>query len=209
MSSIKEKLYIAKKKLTKDWFSFGRRISSPFVRLIFSFQPHNKIKLHLGSGNEYKEKWINVDNNYNVKADLHTDVLGIKKFIKKNSVSEILLSHVIGYFTLWQAKDFFNDIYNMLEDGGLLEIEFPDVKKCSQLLLDSKNEAEYIESIRRFYAFDTIQLKNREVHLPYKFGWSLDFIELQLVNIGFKVVEMSNSASHNRPHSDSRIIVKK
>ncbi len=178
---------------------------------------HNKIileqdelKLNLGCGFDYKSGWINIDSNPNCVVDINCDFFNLDKFFYNKSVSHIVLNHSISYLTLWQARDFFTKIHQLLKDGGVLEMEFPDVAKCAKIICNPTTNEEYLEAVRGLYAFDLNQIKNKEIYIPYSFGWSSKHIVLELNKSGFNKVEVLDPLTHGpRVWRDSRVLAYK
>jgi hypothetical protein len=177
---------------------------------ILRFYKHREnVKLHLGCGYNYLNGYVNIDSSHAVRADYYLNIASIKSFFKANSVDEVLMSHVIGYFNLFDARILFKDLYDLLKTNGILVLEFPDVQKSARILLNSNGEEGYIEAIRAFYAFDKTQLKNGEKYMPYKFGWSANYLGHELSKVGFVIIEKSDCDSHSLPNRDSKVIAKK
>ncbi len=170
----------------------------------------NELKLNLGCGFDYKSGWINIDNNPNCIVDINCDFFNLDKYFNEKSVSHIVLNHSISYLNLWQARDFFSKTYKLLKDGGVLEMEFPDVAKCASIICNQDVGDEYIEAIRGLYAFDLDQVKNKEIYTPYAFGWSSMHIAIELKENGFHRVEILDPLTHGpRVWRDSRVLAYK
>jgi hypothetical protein len=106
----------------------------------------------------------------------------------------------------------FNDVYKLLNNGGLFILEYPCPEKCARKLISkdtSGNEIEFLEAIRGLYAFDLNQVKTGESYFPYKFSFSGWLIKEKLTEAGFKEIEISNGYLHNHPERDIRIVAKK
>ena len=169
------------------------------------------LKLHLGCGSLYHKDYVNIDISSDSVADIISDFQGIYKLYQKNSVSEILMIHSISYLRLWEEIDFFKECHSLLNEGGELILEFPDIEKCSSSLIKSKNDyPNYIESIRGIYAFDMEQIQKKESFYTYRFGWSSWHIEKELKDIGFSVVKIEDPQTHGkRIWRDTRVIAVK
>ena len=166
-----------------------------------------EIKLNLGCGFDYKSGWVNVDTNTSCVVDLRCDFLNLDEYFEHNSISHVVLNHSISYLNLWQARVFFSKVLRLLKSGGKLEMEFPDILKCSKVISSTNSEEEYLEAIRGIYAFDLDQIKNSEVYFPYSFGWSGIHISTELQKIGFSKVEILDPTTHGpRIWRDTRII---
>jgi hypothetical protein len=182
-------------------------------RLCFLLLRQNKRlkKIHLGCGDIHLDGYINIDVSSNSAADMVFDIQHIDKFFKKNTISEILIIHAISYFRLFDARHLMLTCFNILESGGKLIIEFPDVIKCLKIIINNNNISnekdlfQYIEGIRGFYAFDLKQIEQQVRFTPYAFGWSSNHIKYELMNLGFKSISAFDGIAHERPERDTRI----
>ena len=198
MRSLKNYFYLVKNKYIKK--------NPKHVNLI-----HNEnIKLNLGCGSDYKVGWINIDMDESVKSDICADFQALKFIFKESSVMHIYMMHSIGYMNLFQARAFFKDILGILKPGGILEMEFPDIAKCANVLSSTKDYTEFLEAIRAVYAFDLEQIKNQEQYQPYSFGWSGWTIDIELKDAGFSSVQITDPLTHDkRIWRDTRIVAVK
>ena len=162
-------------------------------------------KINLGSGLNYMNDWINIDNDKSIKADIYCNIQDFHNTLENNSVDLILSSHSIGYLYEWEAILLFKNAYNLLKKGGVLIFEFPDAVKCAKLVL-SKNKAYHLEGIRGFYAFDLNQMHNKNTYTPYSYSWTSKFIKEELLKAGFKNIIIKSPLTHNKRYwRDSRI----
>ena len=85
------------------------------------------MKLNLGCGSKKIDGFINVDKYDTYKPDIVHDLENFPYPFKENSVSEILLSHVLEH--LGQNPDIFNSIikelYRISANGCLIDIRVP------------------------------------------------------------------------------------
>ena len=80
------------------------------------------MKLNLGSGNDYRKGWVNVDNNPLVKADKYFNLEGWLPF-RADSVHEVLLDN-----TLEHLRDFFHimeELHRVCKKGARIRIYTP------------------------------------------------------------------------------------
>ena len=166
----------------------------------------SELKLHLGCGQDYKEGWVNIDRSLLVKTDINSDFLNIKRYFDYGSVDVVSMMHSISYLSLWEARIFFGDVFQLLKEGGVLEMEFPDISKCGRILSGTQNIDEYIEAVRGVFAFDLNQTINKEKYKPYAFGWSAWHIENELTKAGFTCVRILDPLTHGqRSWRDTRV----
>ena len=166
-----------------------------------------EIRLHLGCGNDYWPGYVNIDIDPNSACDVQMDIMRIGENYPANSVTEISLIHSLSYLRLWQARDLFATLYQILKPGGFVVIEFPDVSKCARKALESKEaRTEYMEAVRGLYAFDMEQIARKEMFIPYAFGWSGWHLEQELKEAGFRKIAISDPTTHGqRLWRDTRV----
>jgi len=80
-------------------------------------------KLNLGSGNNYLDGFVNIDNNIHSKADVIHDLNIYPYPFRDNEFSEILASHIIEH--LDDPLDFLQEIYRLSANGAKLIIKCP------------------------------------------------------------------------------------
>ena len=170
-------------------------------------KPDGKIRLHLGCGQDYWPGYVNVDSGANSLCDVRMDFTRIGERYSNSSVVEVSLIHSLSYLRLWQARDLFIELYRILEPGGSIIIELPDLAKCAQKALACEDDlAEYLEAVRGFYAFGMDQIDQREMFTPYAFGWSSWHCKLELEKVGFSQVTVCDPQTHDkRRWRDTRI----
>ena len=85
-----------------------------------------EIKLHIGSGRNYLENWINIDFSKRTKKDLSFDVRKGIPF-PSNSVDYIFSEHFIEHITYNEGLFYFSEVFRVLKNGGVLRTAFPDL----------------------------------------------------------------------------------
>jgi hypothetical protein len=180
-------------------------------KLFASPKSDNKVRLHLGCGQDYWSGYVNVDISTDSLSDLCMDFSRIGELYSQDFVAEVVMIHSLSYLRLWQARDFFFEMYRILEPGGRIIIEFPDLAKCAKKALASEgNIDEYLEAVRGLYAFGLDQISHREMFTPYAFGWSSWHIKQELESAGFIDITISAPQTHeNRVWRDTRIEARK
>ena len=84
------------------------------------------IKLHCGSGGNYKDGWINIDYSPISKKDILHNLSKDIPF-PDNSVDFIYTEHFIEHIPYEAALVFMVDAYRVLKPGGVLRISCPDL----------------------------------------------------------------------------------
>jgi predicted SAM-dependent methyltransferase len=93
---------------------------------------NGKVNLNVGCGTDYKNGWINIDNNsdHNIKKlDLNWD-LRHKLPLPDNSVDFIFNEHFLKHLNAKQGVRVLKDFWRILKTDGVLRIATPDLKVC-------------------------------------------------------------------------------
>jgi hypothetical protein len=171
------------------------------------------LKLNVGCGPDYRPGYVNIDASTDVVADLYLDFRDLERVFAPSSVTEALLIHSLSYLNLWQARELFGRLLTLLEPQGTLIIELPDIGQCAARILEAGrlgSEADYLEGVRGFYAFDMEQVDRRECYTPYAFGWSAWHLIEELRRAGFAAVTQQKPQTHEqRTWRDIRIEARK
>jgi len=79
-------------------------------------------RLNLGCGDDYREGWVNIDINPDVKADIHRDLNKGLPF-DDNSVDEVWCSHLLEH--LDDMIFAMEEIYRVMKPNAPITIRFP------------------------------------------------------------------------------------
>lgn len=137
------------------------------------------VKVNLGSGSDYREGYINVDNGLmfpDVKVDVKSDIKDFE--MPDNYVDEILLSHVVMYLRPEELRPLLKKWYGWLKGAGYIEIETSDFKKLAII-----GATETLQEI-----IDNDSLTNifgKPNNPPHKWSWSKDALSRELKKVGF------------------------
>lgn len=157
-------------------------------------------KLNLACGNDYKEGYINIDDQsmYQCKVDKRADITTMKW--KSGTVDEILLSHFMMYVTDIEAPVFFTKIYSWLKLSGRFIIENIDLDKVLSIALNEPDQEK-----RRNWGL--INLFGTPITSPHRWGWTLERVKYALEQAGFRQFEAVPALK--KPDRDFRIIATK
>ncbi len=101
------------------------------------------MKLHLGSGKNIKDGYINID--------AYVDDPRIEKFdifnlpYRDNEIDEILTEHLIEHIKFKDEEKFWRESYRVLKPGGILICETPDMEWLCQRFVEA------IDDFKEFY----------------------------------------------------------
>lgn len=157
------------------------------------------VKVNLGSGNEYLEGYINVDDGsiFDSKRDVTADLFDYD--MPLNSVDEILLSHVAMYIRPEEMEYLLKRWHRWLKVGGKIEIETIDLLKAMEFATgfdDSRVDSWGLTNI--FGTKDTG---------PHRWGWFASKLAEQLTLAGFRFI--THTTGTKKPNRDYKLIATK
>lgn len=140
-----------------------------------------KVMLNLGCGTDYKEGWINIDNNSDdniQKLDLNWDLREPLPF-DDNSVDFIFHEHFMEHLTVEEGQVSVKDCLRVLKPGGVLRIATPDLELAvdKYLHLDIKEDP-----VVRRYNLNFIQTRAERLNMAFSWWghkWLYDWEELE------------------------------
>ncbi|MGE5402771.1 MAG: glycosyltransferase [Ignavibacteriales bacterium] len=166
-------------------------------------------KLHLGCGNDYWKGYINIDVDSGSSADLIMDIRQLEEYFEANSIEEIVSIHSLNYLRLWEARDFFNQVYRILKPNGKLIIETVNIESAIKQIIENKGRFDdYLEGIRALHAFGLDDMKVERNFTPYAFSWSPWHISEELSRAGYCQVKICEPETHAK-WRDMRVIATK
>ena len=182
----------------RRWLSRGRTLGRR-AGYQLAPGPRGGRRLHLGCGGDYWPGYVNVDASPASQADLCLDFTGLRAAFEDGSIAEVSMIHSLSYLRLWQARDLFRDLHALMEPGGRLILELPDLAKCaSHALASSGRLDDYLEGVRGLYAFDLNEIAAKAMFTTYAFGWSSWHLKLELEEAGFRDVTVMDPQTHDR-----------
>ena len=155
------------------------------------------IKINLGCGYDYRNGYINVDNQ-KMFPDAKVDVISdIKEFdVEDGTVKEILLSHVVMYFRPEELHPLLLKLHGWLKEGGRLVIETIDLKKVMQTALNESNPI-------TVHNYGLVNIFGTEQTGPHKWGWMPDRLAIALYKAGFNLLQHRTGVK--KPNRDYQI----
>lgn len=154
-----------------------------------------KKRINLGSGLDYRKGYINVDNKSIVDCD--PDVFCDLKYYETedNTVSEIILSHVVMYLRPEELDPLLERWYKWLIVGGTIEIE----------TINFDQVMEYAMKNDKAYGLDCIF--GTEKTKSHQWGWNITRLRDIMVKHNFTNIVVSNGDKN--PQRDFKILAKK
>lgn len=88
------------------------------------------MRLNIGCGKDYREGWINVDFNRDVKADKYFDISKGKIPLEDNSCKYILLDNVLEHIEPTKLIKVLEELHRISKPGGVINIYVPHYSGC-------------------------------------------------------------------------------
>lgn len=142
---------------------------------------NDKVMLNIGCGTDYKEGWINIDNNSdnNInRLDLNWDLRYSLPFAD-NSVDFIFNEHFIEHLTVEESQKSIKDFMRVLKPGGVMRIAMPDMEDVIELYNDPNWKK---RPVIKNHGLGFVQTKAEMVNMSFSWWghkWLYDWEELK------------------------------
>jgi hypothetical protein len=161
------------------------------------------LKLHIGCGGQILPGYINIDE-MDARADVRLGLQSIE--YPPNSVERIEGYMVLEHLNPDDAKIFLRKAYKMLQPGGVLILEVPDLQKVSRLILAFADDPSQLQSgpfgLRGIFGEPTPGMTLADHH---KWGYTPPLAIAMFKEAGFDNPVVSDGMSHCYPLRDMRI----
>jgi hypothetical protein len=154
------------------------------------------MRLEIGAGK--KCGWVTIDA---VKqADFVCEVPPLPDDVMQMKFDRVESCHFWEHLYHWQAVELAEQIYTVLNPGGVLSMELPDLNKACEYFLGLKNipvlggapcQPDPRFTLWRIYGPQTDPNVSGNKFMAHKWGYTPDSIKEQLYNVGFKTVTVS------------------
>lgn len=166
------------------------------------------VKINVGCGSRVLDGWVNCDIVRDPKAPRDPEILCDAKSIplEDGCASTIMAIHVFEHFYRWEIEGVIREWCRLLEPGGLLIIELPDLVKCCQNYLSGvKRGGKDPDQIARWGIYGDPRTGNPYMCHPW--GYSPEEVILLLKANGFAMAIEKTTQFHpaGRSHRDMRI----
>jgi len=186
----------------KNYFKKSKP-SDPIVELLQKY-PGKKM-LNVGCGTDYKDGWINIDNNMDQniaddKLDLNWDLRNPLPFAD-NSIDFIFNEHFVEHLTVEEARTSLTDFKRVLKPGGVMRVAMPNLEEAVDHYINLPIDKDPV--IKRF-KLDFIKTRAERINMAFRaWGhlWLYDAEELQrrLKEVGFKHIEQCKLGKSTYP----------
>jgi predicted SAM-dependent methyltransferase len=151
------------------------------------------LKLNVGCGTDYKDGWINIDNNSDdniVKLDLNWDLRKPLPF-PDNSVDFIFNEHFMEHLTVEEGQAALKDFKRVLKKGGVLRVAMPDLE---MVVDDYLNVPIKKNKVLKAFGLEFIETRAELINMSFRWWghkWLYDWEELdrRLKQAGFSKIK--------------------
>jgi predicted SAM-dependent methyltransferase len=139
------------------------------------------LMLNVGCGTDYKEGWVNIDNNSDnniEKLDLNWDLRKPLPF-EENSVDFIFNEHFMEHLTVEEGQAALKDFMRVLKPGGILRIAMPDLEAAVAFYNDKNWKKKSF--IKRF-GLEFVETRAELLNMNFRWWghqWLYDWDELE------------------------------
>tara|TARA_B100000902_G_C27064643_1_gene790860 strand:- start:186 stop:710 length:525 start_codon:yes stop_codon:yes gene_type:complete len=144
------------------------------------------MKLNIG-GEQKKEGWKILNIQKKEGVDFIGDISDLSQF-NENSIDEIYASHIVEHVDQNKIKATLKGIHRILKDNGKFYISVPDMEVLCRIFLakDAPNKVKF-HAMRMMFGG---QIDKYDYHY---FGWNYEFLNIYLIEAGFKNLERVKS----------------
>ncbi|MDP8959105.1 MAG: oligosaccharide flippase family protein [Actinomycetota bacterium] len=136
-------------------------------------------KVNIGSGNDHREEWINLD--LRPVGDLVAEVTALP--FRDGSIDYVLANDLLEHFWGEQIQSLLAEWRRVLGRDGWLELRVPNLLYLGRLLQTNKDLTPFIENIYGGHRWG-----ERGELDTHHWGWTPDTLERELAQAGFTVV---------------------
>jgi SAM-dependent methyltransferase len=159
--------------------------------------PDGPLRLHLGCGTDYRDGWVNVDGNPQVRADLYCSVESLPA-IRDGSAQVVEACHVLEHLTLTQARLALREWRRVLRDDGELFLELPDLEACIRILGQASDPHGFDFGLIGLYGWPPA-IDSEGMAQVHKWGWTRAALAEELRHAGFGDVTFPEVTQTWRP----------
>ena len=160
------------------------------------------IMLNVGCGTDYKEGWINIDNNSDnniERLDLNWDLRNPLPF-EDNSVDFVFNEHFFEHLTVEEGQMAMKDIMRVLKPGGVMRIAMPDLEQVVHHYLHVPLSK---DPVIKEHGFTDVKTRAEWMNMSFRWWghkWLYDYEELErrLKEAGYSKIKRCklNKSSH-------------
>lgn len=145
------------------------------------------IRLNIGCGNKKIEGWIGID--LDGEPDIRADIRTLP--FPDDYAHEAMAIHVLEHIWRWQALDVLREWFRVLQPGGKLILELPDLIKCAENILTHTDPRRGIWGLYGDPGYCNELMS-------HKWGWTPRELKAELQTAGFRKIKFRDPQFHGR-----------
>jgi len=162
------------------------------------------MRLNIGSGKRQIEGYTNID--AVKRAGVHIVAEAHKIPLDDGCADEILAVHLWEHFYLWDCEKVINEWRRLLKNGGRLNLELPNFRKCCENFLTGRTgDGKSPDQLSYWGVYG--DPRDKDPYMTHRWGWTPETITQFLSQHGFRNIIETPTHFHlvGRNHRDMRI----
>jgi SAM-dependent methyltransferase len=146
------------------------------------------LKIHLGCGKDHFPGYVNIDAYPDSKADLIMDSKNLELF--PDNCAEVIESyHFFEHLQLHEARESLKEWLRILQPGGLVIIELPNLAVCAKEIGIHFNPKDGVDlAMAGMFSYPTL-VKEQGYGMIHKWGWTPETLGIEMSAAGFVNVQ--------------------
>lgn len=164
-----------------------------------------RLKINLGCGRKYAPGYTNVDVQISPRAVTPPDILADVRAVPlpDGCAEEVMALHLIEHFYLWEVPAVLAEWRRLLQPGGLLVLELPNIELAARNLMKGRDDQ---MSMWALYG----DPGHEDPYMCHRWGYSARTIAALLAANGFTKVQVLPPRTHcKREDRDMRVEARK
>lgn len=168
------------------------------------------MNLLLGSGDwHWGDEWLHVDANPDNHPDIVCALPPLPAEVIVRQFDQILASHFIEHLYRFDALALIKQCYEVLEPGGLLTLEQPDLAYCCKIIAGVITPPEG-RSVEQFGMWGIFGRPELDPFMGHKYGYTPDTLSDLVVEAGFDRAKITiGPGKYHEPIRDFQLKVEK
>lgn len=166
------------------------------------------MKLNIGCGGKRIPGYTGIDAVQRPAVDIIANADNIP--LDSGVAEEIMAIHLMEHFYQWEVPGVLREWYRLLQPGGKLVLELPDVVKCAQNLVDNVLKGgKHLDQLSYWGLYGDPRLK--DPFMTHRWGWTFQTLGQVLHDVGYvNIIELPTMFHPaGKEHRDFRVEAQK